>query len=88
MGSSAVVNSRFINWPYKKKIFQISHLNKINNKIIETIYINKEKPIYKIFKLTELILRVYRYLNNSKNKLIVIEGASWIFYSSVVIFFF
>ena len=88
MGSSAVVNSRFINWPYKKKIFQISHLDKINNKIIETIYINKEKPIYKIFKLTELILRVYRYLNNSKNKLIVIEGASWIFYSSVVIFFF
>ena len=33
MGSSAVVNSRFINWPYKKKIFQISHVKKLIIKI-------------------------------------------------------
>ena len=39
MGSSAVVNSRFINWPGEKKIFQISHVKKINNKQIKTIYI-------------------------------------------------
>ena len=88
MGSSTVVNSRFGNWPYKKKIFQISHLEKINNQFIRTIYINKEKPIFKIFKLPELIFKIYRYLNNSKKKLIIIEGASWIFYSFVVIFFF
>ena len=33
MGSSTAVNSRFNNWPFKKKIFQISHLKKINNKL-------------------------------------------------------
>ena len=88
MGSSTVVNSRFNNWPLKKKIFQISHLKKINNQTIETIYINKEKPIYKILKLPELITRIYRYFNSSKKKLLVIEGASWIFYSFIVIFFF
>ena len=88
MGSSTVVNSRFNNWPFKKKIFQISHLKKINNQTIETIYINKEKPIYKILKLPELITRIYRYFNSSKKKLLVIEGASWIFYSFIVIFFF
>ena len=88
MGSSTVVNSRFNNWPLKKKIFQISHLKKINNQTIETIYIKKEKPIYKILKLPELITRIYRYFNSSKKKLLVIEGASWIFYSFIVIFFF
>ena len=31
MGSSTVVNSRFKSWPNRKKIFQISHLKKINN---------------------------------------------------------
>ena len=28
MGSSAVVNSRFTNWPNYKKIFHLSHLTK------------------------------------------------------------
>ena len=28
MGSSAVVNSRYNCWPYKKKAFQISHIQK------------------------------------------------------------
>lgn len=88
MGSSAVVNSRFNNWPYKKKIFQISHVSKINNSKIETIFISKERPIYKIFKLPELIIKLKKYLNKAKKKQILIEGASWIFYSFVVIFYF
>lgn len=88
MGSSAVVNSRFICWPYKKKIFQISHVEKINNKQIETVFINKEKPLKKIMKLPEIIFKVNRYLKNSKKKIIIIEGASWIFYSFVTLFFF
>ena len=88
MGSSAVINSRFTNWPYKKKIFQISHVKKINNKQIETIFINNESPLKKIIRLPELIIKVKRYLNKTKKRLILIEGASWIFYSFVVIFFF
>ena len=88
MGSSAVVNSRFVNWPYKKRIFQISHVKRVNNKQIETIFINKENPLKKIMKLPEVIFRVNRYLKKSKTKIIIIEGASWIFYSFVILFFF
>ena len=87
MGSSTVVNSRFKSWPDEKRIFQISHIKKINNKNTETIFIKKETPIYKILKLPELITKIYKYLRNSKNKFVIIEGASWIFYSFTTIFF-
>ena len=65
MGSSAVVNSRFNNWPYKKKIFQISHVHNINNQNIETAYIKKESPFNKIKKLPEIIYKINRYLKKS-----------------------
>ena len=86
MGSSTVVNSRFKSWPSKKKLFQLSHIKKINNKNTKTIFIKKEKPLNKIFSLPELIFSVFLYLKSSKNKIIVIEGASWIFYSFLVFF--
>ena len=88
MGSSAVINSRFKNWPNKKKIFQISHVKKINNKHIRTIFIKKENPINKIIKLPKLILEILKFLKGTKNNFIIIEGASWIFYSFVVLFSF
>ena len=68
MGSSAVVNSRYLYWPNEKKLFQISHLKKINNKNIQTIFIRKESPFYKILKLPEITLRVFKYLKQSKKK--------------------
>ena len=85
MGSSTVVNSRFKSWPKKKKLFQISHIKKINNKNIKTILIRKETPIHKIIKLPKLIFEIYKYLKLHKNKIIIIEGASWIFYSFITI---
>ena len=85
MGSSAVVNSRFNSWPKQKKIFQISHINKIDNKDIKTIFIKKETPINKILKLPKLIFEIYKYIRCSKIKLVIIEGASWIFYSFITI---
>ena len=88
MGSSTVINSRFHSWPSKKKIFQLSHKKKLNNKNIKTIFIKKENPLYKIFNLPNLIIKVTKYLKNSKKKLIVVEGASWIFYSFVIIILF
>ncbi len=88
MGSSTVVNSRFDCWPYEKKVFQISHIRNIKNKKVETIFIKKESPINKIFKLPEMIFRIKRYFNDTKKKLIIIEGASWIFYSFIIVFFF
>ncbi len=86
MGSSTVINSRYKSWPKKKKLFQISHIKKINNKNIKTVYIKKETPIYKIIKLPKLSFEIYKYLKNSKNKFIIVEGASWIFYSFFTIF--
>ena len=87
MGSSTVVNSRFKSWPKKKKLFQISHIKKINNNNIKTIFIKKETPINKILNLPKLIFNIYKYLRFSKNKFVIIEGASWIFYSFITIFF-
>lgn len=85
MGSSEVVNSRFLNWPDKKKIFQISHLKNINNKKIETIKINVESPLRKIIKLPLLVFKIKKYLQGAKDKTLIIEGASWIFYSFFVL---
>ena len=86
MGSSTVVNSRFKSWPSEKKLFQLSHIKKINNKNTKTIFIRKEKPLNKILSLPKLICSVFLYLKNSKKKIIIIEGASWIFYSFIVFF--
>ena len=88
MGSSTVINSRFKNWPNKKKLFQISHLKDINNSNLKTIPIKSETPINRIVNLPKLIFEVFNFLKNSKNNLIVIEGASWIFYSFIVLFSF
>ena len=85
MGSSAVVNSRFKSWPNKKKVFQISHIKKIDDKNTKTIFIKKETPVNKIIKLPELIFHVNRYLKSSEKKFVIIEGASWIFYSFITI---
>jgi len=88
MGSSAVINSRFKNWPDVKKLFQISHIKEINNNKINTIFIKRESPLNKIIKLPELIFKIFQFLKKSKNNLIIIEGASWIFYSFIVLFSF
>ena len=85
MGSSAVINSRFKSWPYQKKIFQLSHVKNLNNKNLKTVFIKKENPLSKIIYLPKLINEVLKYLRNIKKKVIIIEGASWIFYSFVVL---
>ena len=84
MGSSTVINSRFYSWPSKKKIFQLSHVKNLNNKNLKTVFIKKENPLSKIIYLPKLINEVLKYLRNIKKKVIIIEGASWIFYSFVV----
>ena len=59
MGSSTVINSRFKNWPNKKKLFQISHLKDINNSNLKTIPIKSETPINRIVNLPKLIFEVF-----------------------------
>ena len=72
----------------KKKIFQLSHVNKLNNKNLKTIFIKKANPLNKIIYLPKLINEVLKYLRGIKKKIIIIEGASWIFYSFVVLISF
>ena len=85
-GSAAMTNNRFKNWPNKKKLFQLSHYKKQNSKKVCSVFIYKETPLNKIFKLPEIIFKIYNYLKNSKNKLVIIEGSSWIFYTFTVLF--
>lgn len=86
MGSSEVSSSFFESWIGVKKLFQISHLNKIDNKKIYTQFISKEKPINKILNIVRLVRKVKQFLKGSYKPNIIIEGPSWIGYS--FIFFF
>jgi glycosyltransferase involved in cell wall biosynthesis len=83
MGSSEVSSSFFETWSGEKKIFQISHIKKVNNKKVHTKFIKKETPINKILQIIPLALAVKKYLLNTKNPNIIIEGPSWIGYSFI-----
>ncbi len=87
-GSASMTSNRFKNWPNEKKLFQLSHLRKKNTKNTCSIFIGKETPFNKILKLPEIIFNVFNYLKNSKRKLIIIEGSSWIFYTFTVLLAF
>lgn len=81
MGSAEVVLSFFSCISQSKKIFQISHLKKINNKEIKTFFIKKENSFLKIINIPFLILDVIKYLSGTKKPVAIIEGPSWIGYS-------
>lgn len=87
MGSSEVSSSFFEAWQGQKKIFQISHLKKINNNIIHTQFIRKERPIYKIFRIIPLVIGVKQFLLKNNRTNIIIEGPSWIGYSFIFFIF-
>ena len=86
-GSASMTNNRFLNWPKEKKLFQLSHLKQKNTKNICSIFIGKETPLNKIIKLPVIVFKIYEYLKNSKNSIIVFEGSSWVFYTFVVLCF-
>lgn len=81
MGSAEVVFSFFSCINQSKKIFQISHLKKINNKEIKTFFISRESSFLKIINIPLLIFYVVKYLRKSKKPVTIIEGPSWIGYS-------
>jgi hypothetical protein len=86
-GAGVVIYDFFNSWPDSNKcLFQMSTKKFDKNKIINTKLI-KNRPIFKIICLPILVFRVFRYLQNSKKKILVLEGASWIFYSYFVIIF-
>jgi len=86
MGSAEVVRSLFLCWPGKKKLFQISHIDSKNKSYLKSFKIIKEKPLFKIIMIPFLIYSVLKYLKDAKNKLVIIEGPSWIGYSFFALF--
>ena len=83
MGSAEVIRSMFLCWPGEKKIFQISHLNHTKNSNLYSKKIFTESPVLKLISIPYLIYKIIKYLKKYKNKIIVIEGPSWIGYSFV-----
>ena len=86
MGSAEVVRSLFLCWPGKKKLFQITHLNNKKKSYLKSFKIIKEKPLFKIIMIPFLIYSVFKFLKDTKNKLVIIEGPSWIGYSFLTLF--
>jgi glycosyltransferase involved in cell wall biosynthesis len=83
MGSSEVSSSFFESWVGTKKLFQISHIKKMNNEKIHTQFIIKESSINKIIKIIPLINEVRKFLLKEQKPNIIIEGPSWIGYSFI-----
>jgi glycosyltransferase involved in cell wall biosynthesis len=83
MGSSEVSSSFFESWLGVKKLFQISHINKVNNRKIHTQFISKERPVNKILNIIQLVREVKQFLLGSYKPNIIIEGPSWIGYSFI-----
>lgn len=84
-GASKVSFNFFKNWEFAdKKLFQFTlKRDKSKNRNIKNIILFTETPIIKLLYLPIIIINVYRYLKNKKNPILIIEGASWIFYSLI-----
>lgn len=86
-GSSVVISSFFENIPIKKKIlFQISTKKKINNKLVRNTTCFHENKLTKFFFVLIQIKNIIKELGIKKEKkVLIIEGASWIGYSFLLI---
>lgn len=80
-GSSVVCGSLFNHWPHKKKYFQLSNKKNLPS-VVNTFYF--KNPLGKLFAIPLLFINLKKYLN-SKNNYIIIEGASWIGFSYILI---
>lgn len=86
-GSSVVISSFFENIPIKKKVlFQISTKKKINNKLVRnTICFHENKLIKFFFVLVQIKNIIKEIAIKKEKKILIIEGASWVGYSFVLI---
>jgi hypothetical protein len=85
-GSAVVSKSFFESWPdNNKKLFQISHIFKLKKKKIFTIKIIKENIFLKLISVFIIFFYIYHYLKNARVKILIIEGASWVGYSFIII---
>lgn len=86
-GSSEVSGSFFKYWPSNnKKFFYITHLKEKNtNNKFHSIKIVREKPFFKIISLSFLCFAIIKFLKNSREPYLIVEGPSWILYSYLTI---
>jgi hypothetical protein len=87
-GSGRVCFDFFNSWPSKeKKLFQFTN-KKFKKKNIVNILIKKNNPFNKLLNLFYMIKKVDLFLGFKKNRTLIIEGPSWIFYSFLVTIYF
>lgn len=86
-GSSVVISSFFENIPFRKKIlFQISTKKKFNKKYIKNTFCFNENKLTKFFFVLKHIINIlYEIKKTNEKKILIVEGASWVGYSFILI---
>ena len=82
-GAAEVTLSLYNTIKLKKKLFEIKKKNIFN--ILEKYKLNIFENIFKLFKIIFLVINIKTFFKKSKNKTVIIEGASWIGYSYLTI---
>ena len=82
-GAAEVTLSLYNTIKFKKKLFEIKKKNIF--KILEKYKINIFENIFKLLKIFSLVTNIITFFKNSKKKIVIIEGASWIGYSYLTI---
>jgi len=82
-GAAEVTLSLFESLKIKKKLFEIN--KNIYFNFLDKYKINYIESLYKLFCLIHLYLRVKKFFLKFKERIIIIEGASWIGYSYIFI---
>tara|TARA_B100000427_G_C15514110_1_gene597479 strand:- start:1164 stop:2291 length:1128 start_codon:yes stop_codon:yes gene_type:complete len=87
-GAADLTSLMFKYFPAKsKRLFQFTDFKNNTSKFKKVTNINIfiNFPIAKIFFIIFLIYKLKKYLLNKKKRIVVIEGASWTFFSYIVI---
>jgi len=82
-GAAEVTLSLLESLKKKKKLFEIN--KQIFFNFFDKYKINYFESVYKLFYLIPLYLKVKKFFFQSKKKIVIIEGASWIGYSYIFI---
>ena len=71
-----------------KRFFQLSEKKTNSNKHVTNINLIKNHALFKIIALPKLIFSIKKFFSHKKQRVLIIEGPSWAFYSFFLIIFF
>jgi len=87
-GASEVIISLFNCIKNPKKIFYIKSINTNSIlKFLNIISLNNLIHFYKIFSIFKILISLKKFFKKSKSATIIVEGASWIGFSFILIYF-